>query len=100
MNAPAQLTEGEQLKQKVYELSQLILDKHPKMPTLLREIHTTIRKYPEQVTLLDDTDIGIIVSGLILQTQTVFASSAVSKTSKTSTKSIASKLSSLGADAL
>lgn len=83
------LTDGEQLKQKVAELSTMILDKHPKMPTLLREIHTTIRQYPEQVTLLDEQDINIIVSGLAVQTNTSFATTS---TKPAALKSLAAKL--------
>ena len=97
MSSPVALTDGEQLKQKVAELSTMILDKHPKMPTLLREIHTTIRQYPEQVTLLDEEEINIIVSGLSVQTNTTFAASA---TKPAALKSLATKLKSNAAAAL
>lgn len=90
------LTDGEQLKQKVAELSQMILEKHPRMPTLLREIHTTVRQYPEQVTLLDESEIGVIVAGLQVQTNTSLAAS-VSKPA--AAKSLTAKIKTLGADA-
>jgi hypothetical protein len=90
------LTDAEILKEKVLALSSAILAKHPTMPTLLREIHTTILKYPEQVTLLNESDIGIIVSGLQLQTGTTLAAS-VSKPA--AAKSVAAKIKQLGADA-
>jgi len=87
---------GFQLREKVATLATAILDRHPTMPTLLREIHTTLRSYPEQVTLLDEEEIGIIVSGLTIQTNTTFAAAA---TKPTAAKSLASKIKQLGADA-
>lgn len=90
-----QLAESEKL-QKEIEVSELLtkmeeLDvrikaKHPLMPTLLREIHTTLRKQPDNVTLLDEEQIAIVVSGLILQTNTTIATKKA--TSKKSTKGI------------
>lgn len=97
MSAITTLTDGEQLKQKVAELASMILDKHPKMPVLLREIHTTIRQYPEQVTLLDEKDINIIVSGLAVQTNTAFAATA---TKPAAAKALTSKLKTNAAAAL
>lgn len=88
--------DGFELKEKVASLATLILDKHPKMPTLLREIHTTIRSYPEQVTLLSEEEISIIVSGLAVQTNTAFAAAA---TKPAAAKSVTAKIKSLGVDA-
>ena len=90
------LSDGDQLKQKVAELSELILAKHPRMPVLLREIHTTVRKYPEQVTLLDEDDIGIIVAGLQVQTNTTLATQA---TKPAAAKTLAAKIKQLGTEA-
>jgi hypothetical protein len=92
----SEVNEGFALKEKVADLSQAILDKHPRMPTLLREIHTTIRQYPEQVTLLSEEEISTIVSGLQVQTNTAFAA-AVSKPA--AAKSVTAKIKSLGVDA-
>lgn len=86
------------LREKVAELSAALLERHPRMPTLLREIHTTLSKYPEQVTLLAEEDIAIIVSGLKVQTGVEFATAAASaKPSATAT--LKKKISNLGADA-
>jgi hypothetical protein len=85
-----------ELREKVLQLSEAILDKHPKMPVLLREIHTTLRQYPEQVTLLDEEQIGIIVAGLQVQTNTAFAAAA---TKPAAAKSVTAKIKSLGVDA-
>lgn len=80
---------GDELKAKVSELGDMLLSKHPRMPTLLREIHQTVSKYPEQVTLLSEEEICKIVSGLKVQTMTEFTST-VSKPA--AAKSLASKL--------
>jgi hypothetical protein len=90
------MTEVEQLKEKVAALSSAILEKHPRMPTLLREIHTTIKTYPEQVTLLEESEIAVIVSGLMVQTGISFAASI---TKPAAAKSLATKIKTLGADA-
>lgn len=67
------------LKERVAALQQSILDRHPQMPTLLREIHTALRAQPENVTLMSEEDIAVITSGLKIQTQTEFAQTALSK---------------------
>lgn len=94
MTVPA----GFELKEKVAMLSQAILDRHPTMPTLLREIHTTLRKQPENVTLLSDEEIAILVRGLENQTNTYLAST-VTGAKKSTTKSLTAKLNALGDDA-
>ena len=91
-----QTTEGYQLSEKVASLSTAILEKHPTMPTLLREIHTTLSKYPEQVTLLTEEEISVIVSELSVQTNVAFAQSA---TKPAAAKSLTAKIKQLGADA-
>jgi hypothetical protein len=87
-----------QLKEKVSELSEKLLARHPAMPTLLHAIHKTLRQYPEQVTLLEPDEIAKIVEGLKVQTNTQFAVTAVKSGGK-GTKSLASKINALGADA-
>lgn len=52
------------VQMKIAELQSAILASHPSMPTLLREIHATLKADPETVTLLSETEIGTIVSGL------------------------------------
>ncbi len=84
---------GFELQEKVASLEQAILERHPRMPVLLREIHTALRAQPENVTLMSEEEIGVIVDGLKIQTGVEFASS-ITKTS--STKSLNSKIKSLG----
>lgn len=86
-----------ELKEKVAQLADKILAKHPTMPTLLREIHTTLRQYPEQVTCLNEEEICIIISGLKVQTQTTFAESV---TKPSEAKNLKAKLSKNAAGAL
>lgn len=90
------MTPLEQLSEKVSALSEAILGRHPTMPTLLREIHTTLRSYPEQVTLLSESEIQVIVSGLSAQTKVAFAASA---SKPAAAKSLTAKIKALGADA-
>ena len=90
------MTPLEQLSEKVSALSEAILGRHPTMPTLLREIHTTLRSYPEQVTLLSESEIQVIVSGLSVQTNVAFAASA---SKPAVAKSLTAKIKALGADA-
>jgi hypothetical protein len=89
---------GFELKEKVAELSTLLLSKHPTMPTLLQQIHKTLRQYPEQVTILAPEELAIVVNGLKQQTNTMFAA-ALTKPSASKTKSLSNKIATLGADA-
>lgn len=84
------------LQEKVAELSAALLTRHPRMPTLLREIHQTLSKYPEQVTLMNEDDIRVVVEGLKVQTGVEFAATV---TKPSATKSIKAKIDKLGDDA-
>lgn len=75
---------GFEFREKVLALQNALLSKHPQMPILLREIHTALKKQPENVTLLDEEGIGTIFQALENQTQTFLADS-VAKTAKKST---------------
>ena len=86
------------LREKVAALSAALLARHPTMPTLLREIHSTLQKYPEQVTLLEEDDIRAVVEGLKVQTGVEFATAAASSKAS-STKSLTAKIKNLGDDA-
>jgi hypothetical protein len=74
-----EMTPVEQLKEKVLTLQTAILEAHPTMPVLLREIHQNLKADQEIVTLLSDEEIGIIVQGLMKQTQTVILSTIAKK---------------------
>jgi hypothetical protein len=75
---------AESIAMKIAELQEVILNAHPRMPMLLREIHTILKADPDCVTLLSEEDIGAIVSGLKKQTMTEITAATLKK--KTSLK--------------
>ena len=81
-----------EIKSKLDELQQALLTAHPTMPTLLRDIHKTLKAQPEQVTLMTDEEIAIIVQGLEKQTNSHLAASALktTKAKKESLKNVSS----------
>jgi len=96
IRAPSKnLPSGSELFDKVIDLQEALLDRHPRMPSLLREIHTTLRAQPENVTLLSEDQISIIVNGLKIQTGVEFAATAT----KSSSKNLKAKIASQGLDA-
>ena len=77
----------EQLREQVEQLRNSLLVAAPGMPTLLRTIHTALQHDRDMVTTLSEDEIGVIVNGLMRQTNTVIATAAVkSKVSKSSKK--------------
>lgn len=77
------MTPAEELKEKVLTLQTQLLEAHPQMPLLLRQIHTQLRADPELVTTLAEEDIGIIVQGLAKQQMVTITTAALKKTSTT-----------------
>lgn len=79
-----------EIKSKLDELEQALLSAHPTLPTLLRDIHTTLKKQPEQVTLMTEDEIAIVVRGLEKQTQShlVAATLKPTKVKKESLKNV------------
>lgn len=74
------------LLMKITELEEAIHTAHPKMPILLKEIHTILKNDPANVTLLSEEEIAVIVSGLKLQTKTEISAAASKK--KTTLKNV------------
>jgi hypothetical protein len=72
------MTPHETISLKIAELSASITSSLPSMPTLLRTIHANLKQDPELVTILSPEQVGIIVSGLMRQTQTTIATSVLS----------------------
>lgn len=66
LQSPSKL--GDQLRNSLLDLESALLDKHPRMPNLLREIHKALKEQPENVILLNDEEAMIIFSGLEKQT--------------------------------
>lgn len=73
-----------EIKTKLDALQQALLDSNPSMPTLLRDIHVTLKNQPEQVTLMTEQELHIVIQGLEKQTNTYLAASTV-KSSKSAT---------------
>lgn len=82
-------TVGFELHEKVESLKQALLDRHPRMPSLLSEVHKALRAQPENMTLLAEDEIATLVQGLKVQTGVEFAKAA---TKPGGTKSLAAKL--------
>ena len=95
------MTPYEQLQEKVISLDTAIKSRHPTMPTLLQEIWRTLKAQPENVTLMTEEEIGVIVSGLQVQTNVSLAQN-MTKSSKSAaaTKSVVGKINQLGLDAI
>lgn len=91
-----QLPTGTDLFDKVSALQEALLSRHPMMPGLLRDIHTTLRSQPENVTLLSEAQISVIVNGLKVQTGIVFAAAATS----TGAKGIKARIAKMGLEAI
>ena len=89
-------TMGFELQEKLASLQEKILSQHPMMPVLLKEIWMTLKKQPENVTLLSEEHIRAIVAGCEKQTG-VYLAESVAKTSKKS--AAVASLKSKGADA-
>lgn len=77
------MTPAEQMTEKLLSLQNALTSAHPQLPSLLREIHTTLRKDPDLVTALTDIQISIVIAALKKQTATEIVSSASKKTSST-----------------
>jgi CTP:molybdopterin cytidylyltransferase MocA len=73
------MTPQEQIEEKVATLQEQLLANHPGMPVLLRDIHNRLKADPDVVTLLSEEAVGIIVSGLQKQTQTVILNATMKK---------------------
>lgn len=80
------MTPAEQLKEQIAQLQQALVTSNAGMPTMLRTIHTALKVDPHTVTLLSEEEVGILVSGLMKQTNTVIAAAAVKKSTKSLSK--------------
>lgn len=85
--APASQMDVYILKEKIAQLTDLILTAHPTLPVLLRQIHTQLRKDPELVTLLEEEEIGFIVNGLKKQTNTEIMTTVIKSATTAKLKS-------------
>jgi ribosomal protein L6P/L9E len=84
-----------EIKTKLDALQQALLDEHPQIPTLLRDIHTTLKSQPEQVTLMTEEEINIVIQGLEKQTNTYLAAATVKSSRSPSKRAALSNLNDL-----
>lgn len=83
-----ELSQTDLIKANIATLQKAILDKHPNMPGLLRDIHRQLKEDPATVTLLAEKEIATIVQGLELQTNTFIAQSMTKTSSAAKTKAL------------
>lgn len=83
-----ELSQTDLIKSNIATLQKAILDSHPQMPTLLREIHRQLKEDPATVTLLEEEEIAVVVRGLELQTNTFIAQSMTKTSSAAKTKAL------------
>lgn len=77
------------VQMKIAELQSQILSSHPQMPTLLRDIHQTLKADPETVTLLTDVEVGTIITALQKYTGNfITAKAATAKSPKAALKNL------------
>lgn len=74
------------IREKIAALQAHLLTAHPLIPSLLRTIHTQLKSDPEIVTLLAESEIKVIVSGL--QHTTKIHLAEVSKPKKKTLKNL------------
>lgn len=79
---------AEQIKENIAKLEEALLASNPLMPGMLRTIHTALRNDPENVTTLSDEEVGVIVRGLMKQTQTVIAAEVAASKPKKALKNL------------
>ena len=79
-----------EIKSKLDELESALLTANPAMPTLLRDIHKTLKAQPDQVTLMTEEEIQIVIRGLEKQTGAHLAAATMkpTKTKKESLKNV------------
>ena len=75
------MTPTEVIKEQILTLKAALTASSPTMSTLLRTIHQNLARDKDVVTLLSPEEIGIIVNGLMKQTNTIIAATAVKKKS-------------------
>ncbi len=75
------MTPADQLREQIATLKEALISANPGMPTMLRTIHTALQKDKDIVTLLSEEEIGVVVAGLLKQTNTVITAAKVKKPS-------------------
>lgn len=77
-----------QISTKIINLENALLSAHPEMPSLLRDIHKSLKDFPGVVTLLTTEQIRSIINGLTVQTSTDLIMVTAKKSSKKALKDV------------
>lgn len=77
-----------EVREKLAQLEEALISATPNMPTLLRDIHRSLKADPDVVTILTEEECCILVKGLKKQTSTEIATSAVKKKPKKALKNL------------
>ena len=77
-----------EVQEKLAALEIALLEKLPTMPSLLRDIHRSLKDDPDTVTLLTEEECSILVNGLKAQTRVEIAT----KVSRAKPKKALSKM--------
>ena len=77
-----------ELKDKLAQLEESLLNTLPNMPTLLRDIHKQLKSDPNIVTMLSDEDCATIVKGLKHQTKVNITEAIIAKKPKKALKNM------------
>tara|TARA_Y100001968_G_C19454458_1_gene771715 strand:- start:32366 stop:32923 length:558 start_codon:yes stop_codon:yes gene_type:complete len=80
--------EAEQLRMKMAELEQAMLEELPEMRVVLRDIHVKLRKDPAIVTAFTDEGIGLVVQALTKMANVEIVKPAKVKAAKKSVKNL------------
>lgn len=84
----AESTQAYEIKEKLLSLETALLEGTPNMPSLLQDIHRNLKRDPDLVTILSNSECSIIVRGLLKQTNETIATKAIKKAKSTSTKKL------------
>lgn len=71
-----------EVQEKLAQLESMLTANTPGISTLLRDIHSVLKKDPDIVTLLSEEEVSVVVRGLKKQTATEIATTAVKKKPK------------------
>lgn len=77
-----------QVREKLAQLEEGLNTQAPGITTLLQEIHRTLKKDPDVVTILTEEECSVLVSGLKKQTSTEIATAALKGPKKKALKSM------------
>lgn len=73
---------ADQVREKLLELEAAMVARVPELSSLLKIIHSQLKKDPEIVTILSEAECKILVSGLKEHTHTEFANKALKAKAK------------------